>query len=110
MPRVSPSWPSGARPAWPCCEAALSRQCSPRARSPRWASPRSSYSCTADLVLGCVLLAGGAMSLNRWLGAWALVVVVLFSALPAAAQKRVVVMDFDGPMSSQVRAQVVGAL
>jgi hypothetical protein len=49
------------------------------------------------------------MALNRWLGAWALGF-VLFSALPAVAQKRVVVMDFDGPMSTQVRAQVVGAL
>jgi hypothetical protein len=49
------------------------------------------------------------MSLNRWVGAWALSW-VLFSVTPALAQKRVVVMDFDGPMSTQVRAQIVGAL
>jgi hypothetical protein len=49
------------------------------------------------------------MALNRWLGACALGW-VLFSALPVLAQKRVVVMDFKGPMASQVRAQVVGAL
>jgi hypothetical protein len=49
------------------------------------------------------------VSLNRWLGAWALGW-VLFSVLPAAAQKRVVVMNFDGPQAAAVRAQVVGAL